>query len=237
MHIPDRALRSAMPTLAVTAALSAIAAPVAAQDDASGEWVRGQYLPEVVVTAERRESPLQRTPLSVTVAAQPLLTATGVVDIKDLANITPGLLVASTSNQTFTTARIRGVGTVGDNPGLESSVGVIVDGVFRPRNGVALGDLGEVSRIEVLRGPQSTLFGQNTTAGLINVVTADPRFDFAARGELTLGDYGTRGGSLSVTGPLIEDRLAGRLYAAVRRRCAISVRSGSPDSLSAKAVQ
>ena len=204
------ALRGAAPMLALAAAAAAPA--VASAQEAAPQ------LSEIIVTAERREGSLQRTPLSVSVAAQPLLAGAGVVDIKDLALVTPGLLVASTSNQTYTTARIRGVGTVGDNPGLESSVGVVVDGVYRARNGVALGDLGEVERIEVLRGPQSTLFGQNTSAGVINVVTAGPKFDFAAVGELTVGDYGTRGGSLSVTGPLIEDRLAGRLYASIRRR-------------------
>ncbi|CAN5136202.1 TonB-dependent receptor [soil metagenome] len=203
------ALRGAPPTFALLAGVAAPAMAMAQQ---------AAHLDEIVVTAERRETSLQRTPLSVSVAAQPLLAGAGVVDIKDLAILTPGLLVASTSNQTFTTARIRGVGTVGDNPGLESSVGVVVDGVFRPRNGVALGDLGEVERIEVLRGPQSTLFGQNTSAGVINVVTAEPSFDFGATGELTAGNYGARGGSVSVTGPLVEDRLAGRLYAAVRRR-------------------
>lgn len=206
------ALRGAAPMLALAAAAAAAAPAVASAQEAAPQ------LSEIIVTAERREGSLQRTPLSVSVAAQPLLAGAGVVDIKDLALVTPGLLVASTSNQTYTTARIRGVGTVGDNPGLESSVGVVVDGVYRARNGVALGDLGEFERIEVLRGPQSTLFGQNTSAGVINVVTAGPKFDFAAVGELTVGDYGTRGGSLSVTGPLIEDRLAVRLYASIRRR-------------------
>ena len=204
---------------ALALAASAFALPALAQT---------ARLDEIVVTAERRESPLQRTPLSVSVAAQPLLAGAGVVDIKDLAIVTPGLLVASTSNQTYTTARIRGVGTVGDNPGLESSVGVVVDGVFRARNGVALGDLGEVVRTEVLRGPQSTLFGQNTSAGVINVVTAGPRFDFGATSEVTVGDHGTRGGSVSVTGPLLEDKLAGRLYASVRRRDGLyDVRTGN----------
>lgn len=203
------------------AASGAVSVPAFAQD------VPAARLDEIVVTAERRETTLQRTPLSVTVAAQPLLAGAGVVDIKDLAILTPGLLAASTSNQTFTTARIRGVGTVGDNPGLESSVGVVIDGVFRARNGVALGDLGEVERIEVLRGPQSTLFGQNTSAGVINVVTAGPKFDFGATGELTVGDYGARGGSVSVTGP-IAPTLAGRLYASVRRRDGLyDVRTGN----------
>jgi len=206
-----------MPTHATACALllAALSTPALAQGIAAPDTAQ---LSDIIITAERREAALQRTPLSVTVAAQPLLAGAGVVDIKDLAILSPGLLVASTSNQTYTTARIRGVGTVGDNPGLESSVGVIVDGVYRARNGVALGDLGEVERIEVIRGPQSTLFGQNTSAGVINVVTAGPRFDFAAVGEATVAEHGTRGGSASVTGALVEDVLAGRLYASVRRR-------------------
>lgn len=173
---------------------------------------------EIVVTAERREAPLAATPLSLTVAAQPLLNDAGVRDIKDLQILTPGLVVASTSNQTFTTARIRGVGTVGDNPGLESSVGVMIDGVYRPRNGVALGDLGEIERVEVLKGPQATLFGKNASAGVINVVTAAPSFDARLAGEATFGDYGVRGGSASLTGPIVDEVLAGRLYVAARRR-------------------
>ncbi len=184
-------------------------------------------LPEIVVTAERREDALQRTPLSVTAVARSVLTQVGVSDIKDLALLAPGLLVASTSNQTYTTARIRGVGTVGDNPGLESSVGVVVDGVFRARNGVALGDLGEVERIEVLRGPQSILFGQNTSAGVIHVITAPPRFAAASEAEITVGDHGARGGSISLTGP-ITDAVAGRLHLSIRRRDGLyQVRTGA----------
>ena len=74
-------------------------------------------------------------------------------------------------------ARIRGIGTVGDNPGLESSVGVFIDGVYRSRTGVGLTELGPLDRIEVLRGPQGTLFGRNTSAGLISIITAKPRFE------------------------------------------------------------
>ena len=174
-------------------------------------------LSEVVVTAEKREARLQETPISVTVLGAQTLQEAGVHDMKDLAMVTPGLLVASTSNATYTTARIRGVGTVGDNPGLESSVGVVVDGVMRARNGVALTDLGELDRVEVLKGPQGTLFGKNTSAGVINVITARPSTTFGAQGEATVGDHGTWGGSAAVTGPL-SDQVAGRLYAAVRER-------------------
>jgi len=182
---------------------------------------------EIVVTAQRREASLLATPLSLTVVGQRLLSDLAIRDIKDLQGVVPGLVVASTSNQTFTTARIRGVGTVGDNPGLESAVGVMVDGVYRPRNGAALGDLGEVERIEVLKGPQPILFGKNTSAGVINVVTAAPTFIPRIEAEASLGDYGTAGGSLSLNGPLVDESLAGRLYVARRQRDGLySVKTG-----------
>ncbi|MEY4556200.1 MAG: hypothetical protein RL093_1319, partial [Pseudomonadota bacterium] len=113
--------------------------------------------------------------------------------------------------------RIRGVGTVGDNPGLESSVGVVIDGVYRSRNSVGFGDLGEMARIEVLKGPQGTLFGKNTSAGVINIITEAPSFTPEFGGELNVGNYGLRGVSGSVSGP-ISDTLAFRLYAGRRIR-------------------
>src|SRR5690606_38289097 len=116
-----------------------------------------------------------------------------------------------------TTARVRGVGTVGDNPGLESSVGVVIDGVYRPRNGVGFGDLGELERIEVLKGPQGTLFGKNTSAGVINIVTKRPTHEFSSQVELSAGDYGLLEGSASINGPL-RDGVAARLYVGARER-------------------
>ncbi|RZJ41310.1 MAG: TonB-dependent receptor, partial [Brevundimonas sp.] len=113
--------------------------------------------------------------------------------------------------------RIRGVGTVGDNPGLESSVGVVIDGVYRSRNSVGFGDLGEMSRIEVLKGPQGTLFGKNTSAGVINIITEAPSFTPGFNAEGTVGNYGAMGVSGSITGP-ITDTLAFRLYGARRVR-------------------
>ncbi|RYF95756.1 MAG: TonB-dependent receptor [Caulobacteraceae bacterium] len=172
----------------------------------------------IVVTVNKREQNLQDVPATVTALSGELMQDAGVKDIKDLQILTPGLTVTSTSNETVTTARIRGVGTVGDNPGLESSVGVVIDGVYRPRNGVSFGDLGELRRIEVLKGPQGTLFGKNTSAGVINILTAEPEFEFGGNAELTAGEYGTLGGSASVTGPLFGDKVAGRLFVAKRTR-------------------
>ena len=173
---------------------------------------------EIVVTAQKRSNSLQNVPIVVTALNRQILQDTGVKDIKDLAVLTPGLLVTSTTNEGSTTARIRGVGTVGDNPGLESSVGVVIDGVYRPRNGVGFGDLGDVDRIEVLKGPQGTLFGKSATAGVINILTAAPSFDFGASADFTAGNYNAYGGAAQVTGALVPDKVAASLYFADRQR-------------------
>ncbi|GAA0617442.1 TonB-dependent receptor [Brevundimonas kwangchunensis] len=172
---------------------------------------------DIIVTAQKREQNLQDVPIVVTSLPAEALQNAGVRDIKDLQILTPGMTVTSTQSEASTTARIRGVGTVGDNPGLESSVGVVIDGVYRSRNSVGFGDLGEMSRIEILKGPQGTLFGKNTSAGVINILTEAPSFTPGASGELTVGNYGAVGVSASVTGP-ITDQLAFRLYAGHRER-------------------
>jgi iron complex outermembrane receptor protein len=172
---------------------------------------------DIIVTAQKREQNLQDVPIVVTTLSQETLEGAGVHDIKDLQILTPGMTVTSTSSEASTTVRIRGVGTVGDNPGLESSVGVVIDGVYRSRNSVGFGDLGEMSRIEVLKGPQGTLFGKNTSAGVINILTEAPSFTPGFNGEVTAGNFGQFGVAASVTGPL-SDTLAMRLYAARRVR-------------------
>ncbi len=111
-------------------------------------------LTEIIVTAQKREQNLQDVPISVMALSGQQLHDAGVTDIKNLTALTPGVTTTSTTSENVTTVRIRGIGTVGDNPGLESSVGIVIDGVYRPRNGVGFGNLGEIDRIEVLEGPQ-----------------------------------------------------------------------------------
>ena len=190
-------------------------AGVASAQDAPQESATS--IDDIIVTAQKREQNLQDVPIVVTTLSEDLLEDAGVRDIKDLQILTPGLIVTSTTNESVTTARIRGVGTVADNPGIESSVGIVIDGVYRSRNGVGFGDLGELSRIEVLKGPQGDLFGKNTSAGVINIITAAPSFTPGFEGELTGGNYGAFGLAASVTGPL-SDKIAGRLYIATRER-------------------
>src|SRR5690606_5970412 len=152
-----------------------------------------------------------------TVLDEQLVQDTGVYDIKDMQILVPGLTVTSTQSEAITTARIRGIGTVGYNVGLESSVGVVIDGVYRPRNSVGFGDLGQLERIEVLKGPQGTVFGKNTSAGVINVVTRRPSYTQSAEGEVTVGNYGAVGVSGSYNDSLTENS-AFSIFAAKRKR-------------------
>ncbi len=167
--------------VAVVAALMvAGVVPAAAQDAATksnvksdtkpGEKPEAKTLDTLVVTAQKREELLQDVPVTVTALSQQALQDAGVRDIKDLQVLVPGLTVTSTQSEAITTARLRGIGTVGDNIGLESSVGVVIDGVYRPRNSVGFGDLGELERIEVLKGPSTLLYGSGAIGGAVNVV-------------------------------------------------------------------
>ena len=203
-------------TSPLVAGLALLGAPGLAAAQVQAD--EGATVDEIVVTAQMREQSLQDVPIVVTSVNAQQLRDAGVRDIKDLTIVAPGLTVTSTSSSAVTTARIRGIGTVGDNPGLESSVGIVIDGVYRPRNGVAFSDLGETSRIEVLKGPQGTLFGKNTTAGVINIITARPSFDLGATSEVQFTNYDGFGGSISVTGPIVDEKVAARLYVAARER-------------------
>jgi outer membrane receptor protein involved in Fe transport len=166
---------------------------------------------DIVVTATRRNEALSDVPLAVSAVTADTLENSGATDIRQLSQLSPSLFVSSSSTEAGgASARIRGIGTVGDNPGLESSVGLFVDGVYRSRTSVGLTELGALERVEVLRGPQGTLFGRNTSAGLISVITAKPRFTTAVNGQLDLGNYDMRRLELGATGP-ISSTLAGRI--------------------------
>ena len=207
----------------VAAIMSMSAMPVLAQDsgrqDKKDEAKKDEAktLAAIVVTAQKREEAMQDVPIMITALSQEALQDAGVRDIKDLQTLVPGLTVTSTQSEAITTARIRGIGTVGDNIGLESSVGVVIDGVYRPRNSVGFGDLGELERIEVLKGPQGTVFGKNTSAGVINIITKRPNFVRGGDFELTLGTPGAIGFSGSFNTPVGENN-AFRIYAAKRSR-------------------
>ncbi len=173
---------------------------------------------DIIVTATRRASPLSDVPIAVSAVTQESLQNTGANDIRSLNQLAPSLLISSTGSEANASARIRGIGTVGDNPGLESSVAVFIDGVYRSRTGVGLNELGEIERVEVLRGPQGTLFGRNASAGLINIVTRAPEFKFGGVAEATYGNYDNYRFVGGLTGPLIGDTLAFRVDGVYNKR-------------------
>ena len=200
------------------AAAGALAALIAAGAAwAADEGTPPTSLQEVVITAQKREQNLQDVPIAVMALSGQELQDAGVTNIKNMQILTPGLTVTSTTSEASTTARIRGIGTVGDNVGLESSVGVVIDGVYRPRNGVGFGDLGEIDRIEVLEGPQGELFGKNNDAGVINIISKRPSRTFGVTGEITGGNFSDKEIKGSITGP-VGDSSAFMLYAGYQKR-------------------
>jgi len=172
---------------------------------------------EIIVTATRREARLSDVPQSISAVSQDVLKNSGTNDIKELTQISPSLLITSTGSEANTAARIRGIGTIGDNPGLESSVAVFVDGVLRSRTGTAMSELGDVERVEVMRGPQGTLFGRNASAGLIHLITQKPSFDASSQFEVDYGNYDYWRARASTTGA-ITSNLAGKIEGTLSKR-------------------
>ena len=214
-------MRSAyLARVACGALVFALAQPAWAQDSttatpATGTAAQTDPIPEdvgqdIIVTAQGRAQALADVPVAVSAVNAESLSLSGANDIRQLNQLAPSLLVSSTGSEANGSPRIRGIGTVGDNPGLESSVVVFIDGVYRSRSGIGLNELGEIDRIEVLRGPQGTLGGRNSSAGLISIVSKRPEFDFGGNVEATYGNYDYWRLSGGVTGPITET-LAARI--------------------------
>jgi len=168
-------------------------------------------LEEVVVTAQKRTQNLQDVPVAVSAFSGEVLRDSGVRDMFELTSIAPSLTVTAAQTSTTTAFGIRGIFTSSQNFGLESSVGLYVDGVYRARQGSMINNLVDVADVEVLRGPQGTLFGRNTPAGAITVNSVAPDFEGSGFIDAGAGDYGLLevSGAKSLT--LIDDVLAVRL--------------------------
>jgi iron complex outermembrane recepter protein len=188
------------------AALSGVAfaqqAPVAAEEaqpEAEEEVV--------IVTATKREQTLQSVPVAVSVTSADTINKAQVRDLNDLQTLVPSLRVSTNQSSANSTFIIRGFGNGANNAGIEPSVAVFIDGVYRSRAGSAIGDLPNLQRVEVLRGPQSTLFGKNASAGVISVVTRKPKFEWGGSGEVSYGNFNALVLKGDITGP-INDKAA-----------------------------
>ena len=177
-------------------AQNAPAEPAAAAQDA----IEG--IQDIVVTAQRRSERLQDVPVAVTAATASRLAAVGIQSSQDLSVITPGLTIPQTSG--YTQPRIRGVGTTSNGPGVENPVATYIDGVYIASAPSSLLTLNNIDRIEVLKGPQGTLFGRNATGGLIQIITRDPKPTPGAAFNLTYGNYQTIIADAYVTGGLSD---------------------------------
>lgn len=176
-------------------------APAQAEPQAEDESTESE---EIIVTASKREQTLQDTPISVAVASRAQIEQSQIRDLIDLQTLVPSLKVGQLQSSANTNFIIRGFGNGANNAGIEPSVGVFIDGVYRSRSAAQIGDLPNINRIEVLRGPQSTLFGKNASAGIISLVTAEPKSEFGGTLEAS---YGNRNAIIlkgDITGPITE---------------------------------
>ncbi|MDZ4370628.1 MAG: TonB-dependent receptor [Phenylobacterium sp.] len=204
---PAALARSSDP--APTAEVHAVEAADAAQDITVGE---------VTVTARRREETVQDIPLAVSVVGGDKIDATGAFNVGRLQQLTPTLQYYS-SNPRNTAVNIRGLGVPFGltSDGFEQGVGFYIDDVYHARVATATFDFLDVSRIEVLRGPQGTLYGKNTTAGAVNITTSQPTFDFQAKAEVSVGNLDFKQAKAVVSGP-ISDALAARFAVSTTTR-------------------
>lgn len=226
---PDHRLRLLLgaallvPTVPATAAETATAdaaidaAATGAADDATSDG--GDYGDEIIVSARRRDESAQDVPIALTVVGSDALEATGDYTLTQIQQIVPSLQVFS-FNPRNTNINIRGLGSNVSltNDGLENGVGFYIDNVYYGRVGQTQFDLVDLQQIEVLRGPQGTLFGKNTTAGAINITSRRPSFDPEFSGEASVGDYGYYQLRGSASGGLIDNLVAVRLSGAVTER-------------------
>jgi iron complex outermembrane recepter protein len=211
-------------TLLLGAGLTALlSAPLAAQDEAvspTSETTSGEPQGnDIIVTARRRSESAQDIPIAVSVIDAKQLDETGAFNVNRLQQLAPALQFYS-SNPRNTAVNIRGIGVPFGltSDGFEQGVGIYVDDVYYSRVASATFDFLDVAQIEVLRGPQGTLYGKNTTAGAINIQTNQPSFDFEGRAEISLGNLEFRQARLAVSGPLSENVAARIAFSGTSRR-------------------
>jgi outer membrane receptor protein involved in Fe transport len=200
------------------AALATTAGAAGAQESTE------QAFEEIVVTAARREQSLQDVPMAVSALTSQNLLDAGVNEFQELALQVPSFEVESNTNPFTTSLRIRGIGNLANIPNFEPAVGLFVDGAYRSRSGIAMGDLLDVERIEILRGPQSVLYPKNVTAGVVSVITQRPTEEFNAWAGATVGN---------LSHWQLQGGVSGAIADGVRGRLAVvtSDRDGSFDDI------
>jgi iron complex outermembrane recepter protein len=196
----------------ITIAAALLAAPALAQDAP----VDDGGIEEIVVTAQKREQSLQDVPMSISAVGADTLRDAGATGIAGVAALVPSLSLVANNQPLAQSYRIRGLGTDPNIPTFEPSVALFIDGVYMPRSGIGVDDLVDLQRVEVLKGPQSTLHGKNATAGVISVVSKRPSdsFEGSIEGTLSWIEGGRTPLAYRVAGSLsgpISDRIRARV--------------------------
>jgi iron complex outermembrane receptor protein len=189
---------------------SALGLCVAASLYIAGSSAQARELEETLVTAQKRSESSQDVPLAVTAISSDMIEQLNITQTQDLIKLTPSLTVGIGDNKQNSSFRLRGVGTDVYSIGVEQSVAVVIDDVSTVQAGQSIGNLVDIERIEVLRGPQSTLFGKSASAGVLSIVTKAPSEELEASVELTLTDDDEQRVLGSISGP-ISDSLGYRL--------------------------
>jgi iron complex outermembrane receptor protein len=188
MYNPENVIEKVRKYVIVLACLAQLPLPSLAQADEPGNSQAARELPaleEVLVTATRRVESLQDVAMSVSAFSEQSLQDSGVTRLAELDEYTPNLRITTATDSRSTSIRIRGIGSVGSNSGVDPSVGLFIDEVYQGQSGMSIGDLVDVRQVEVLRGPQGTLYGKNTSAGAISILTNTPVENFESMGEVT----------------------------------------------------
>ena len=201
--------------LATLAVLSTVGAPAWAQT-AQASNAADSTLQTVIVTAQRRKQNIQEVGISITALSGTQLSELGIRDTDTIANMTPGLFAANLGSQGITTFTLRGVSQNDFSDQNESPIAMYIDGAYNSFIGDAGAAMFDVDRVEVLRGPQGTLFGRNATGGLIQIISRKPTRDFEGYGEVDFGERGLREFQGAISGP-VTDKLLARLSVETRR--------------------
>ncbi len=201
------------PMMCSALAILGLATPVIAQESASGTEL---VLQEIVVTAQKRQQSAQDVPVAMSVVGADALANVGGSRLQDLTQLSPSLTVTQGGDQNNNSVILRGIGTSAFSIGVEAAVLVVIDDVATGLSGQGFNDLQDIERIEVLRGPQSTLFGKSASAGVINITTKAPTDHFSGTAEVMVTDDDEQRYSAGLSGP-ISDELSFRVSAAIGR--------------------
>ncbi len=194
-------------------------APAMAQEAGLEAAADGTIAPnDIIVSARKTPETLQDTPLAVSVVTGEFLDRTGFTQVSEIVRFVPGIALSPLNTTRASGSKIRGLSTFSFSDGFESSVSTVVDGVVLGREAQGFSDFLDVKSVEIIKGPQGTLFGKNASAGVINIQTNDPAFTFGGSADATYGSFDEIKLRGTVTGPLAGDTLAFRLTGTYNKR-------------------